>query len=135
MLEGPPGEHAGDGVQVRGIDVAAEARRLEGNLARSAEGVGHLGATAEAHQAELLDQFREGVGVRAEVRVYLLPDMGMNGGDFLGATAVVYALAVGRCGQHSGLEPPSLALWQVRSPGDVYVLVGWVRPVHRARLR
>ncbi len=64
-VEGAPGQHAGDGIEVGGIDIAAHARRLEGNRPAAAERVGELRPMAEARDAQLLDQF--GQAERASV--------------------------------------------------------------------
>jgi hypothetical protein len=56
-VEGAPGEHAGDGVEVGGVNIAAEPRRLEGDRSAAAKGVRHLRPVAEARDPQLLDQF------------------------------------------------------------------------------
>ena len=134
-VERTPREHARDGVQIRSVDVAAQARRLEGDLARAAEGVGHLGAMTEAHHSELLDQLREGVRIRAKVRVHLPPDVVVDGGDFLGPATLGDAFAVGHGGQQFRLEPPPLPFRQIGPPSHLDLLVGGIRPVYRRRLR
>jgi len=52
-IQGSPGQHAGDGVQVRRVDVTAQPRCLEGDGAAAAEGVANAGPLSIAQHAEL----------------------------------------------------------------------------------
>ena len=70
---------------------------------------------AEAHDAELLDQFREGTGAGAQVGVDRVPDVVVDGvHDLLGPLGLIDPLPVGRVGQHLGFQPAALQLGEVR---------------------
>ena len=51
-----PGQHAGDGVEVGGVGVAADTRSLERDGATTREGVAHARTMAVAQDAQLLHQ-------------------------------------------------------------------------------
>ncbi len=74
-VESPPGQHAGDGIKVRGIDIAPQPRGLEGDGTPATEGIADLRPMPEAQDAELLDQLLMRVGINAEAA-----QMGVYGG-------------------------------------------------------
>ena len=73
-VEGTPGEHAGDGVEVGGIDFATHPRGFKGNRSATAERVGELGPMTETRDAQLLDQFRDRARNGTEMPVHLSTD-------------------------------------------------------------
>ena len=76
----------------------------------SIERVGHARPVAEPHQAELLDQFQEGVRARAQVGIDGVPDVVVDRvHDLLGAPCLVHALAVGRFREHLRLEAAAIS--------------------------
>ena len=58
-VEGAPGQHASDRIEVGGVNVAADPRRLEWDRPAAAERVRDLRPMAEARDAQLLDEFRQ----------------------------------------------------------------------------
>ena len=72
-VEGPPSQKACDRVQIRGVDIAAEARRLERYRAATTESVAHCRPVPESHGPKLLDQLREAPGAGPEVGVDIVP--------------------------------------------------------------
>ena len=64
---------------------------------------------AEAHDAELLHQFRERTGTRVEVCIDDVPDVVVDAvHDLLGSLGLIHPLPIGRFGQQLRLEPASL---------------------------
>jgi hypothetical protein len=72
-VERPPSEQAGHRIQVRGIDVTAQLRRLERDRAHTSEGIAHLEALAVAANGKLFDELRQGIGRGDHIRVDLCP--------------------------------------------------------------
>lgn len=130
-MERAPGQHARHRVEVAGVDIAPQAGRLERNLPRAAERIGDARALPEAQDAELLNEFGEGVRMRAEMPVHRLPDMVVNVGDLFGAREVGNPLAVGRLGEQRRFEAAAFGERQVSAPGDAHMRIRRVAPVNR----
>jgi hypothetical protein len=73
-VERAPGEQAGDGVEVGGVDVATQPRRLERDRAAAAEGVADAGDVSEPPLAQLPNQVGQAFGVGSEMAVDCGPD-------------------------------------------------------------
>ena len=73
-IEGAPGQHAGDGIEVGGIDIAADPRRLEGDRPATAERIRYLRPMAEPGDAQLLDKFGQALRICPEMLVHVGPD-------------------------------------------------------------
>src|SRR5438046_2754327 len=73
-VEGAPGEHAGDRVEVRRVNIAAEPCRLEGDRSAATEGVRHLRLMSETRDAQLLDELGQVPCRCAEMAIDLWPD-------------------------------------------------------------
>jgi len=87
-VDGGPGQKRADRVQVRAVNVATQNRGLEGDAAAAAEGVADAGSVAEAPLAQFMDQFREAVRLRSQMRVDRLPGRLRGAGDLFGAHAI-----------------------------------------------
>ena len=68
-VEGAPSEHAGDGVKVGGIGVAAQARRLERDRPAAAKRVAHPRPMPVAQYSQLLDELADAPRVDAQMGV------------------------------------------------------------------
>jgi hypothetical protein len=75
-VEGGPGEQGGDGVEVGGLGLAADAGGLEGDGTAAAEGIANAWDAAEAALAEFCYEFGDGGGAGAEVGVDIFPGRG-----------------------------------------------------------
>ena len=75
MLSAPQVSSAATGVQVRPVGFAADARRLEGHAAATAERIPHPRHPPEAPLAQLPHQPRQTGGAGAEMRVDGLPSL------------------------------------------------------------
>ena len=71
-VESAPSEHAGDGVEVGCVGVAAQARRLKGDRAPAAKRVAHLGPLPVAQYSQLLDKLDNAVRMNAQMGVALV---------------------------------------------------------------
>ncbi len=78
-VECPPGQHAGNRVQVRSIDVATDAGRLKGDRPAAAEGVRQLRPMAKAGDTKLLHQLGQAAGIRSQMRIHARPDRVQQG--------------------------------------------------------
>ena len=111
-VERAPGQHAGDGIEVRGIDIAAHPRRLERDRAAAAERVGDLRPMAEAAMPNCSTSSGIELRIGAEMPIHLWPDAGkqLRLVAFLGPADMLQPLieAVGQGGER--LRDPRLAL-------------------------
>ena len=73
-VQSSPCQHAGDRIQIAGVDVAAQPSGFKWDRPATAEGVTDSRTMAEAKDAELFNQFREALGLSAEVVVHYVPD-------------------------------------------------------------
>jgi hypothetical protein len=122
-ISSTPRQHAGYGIQVGCIHVAAKASGLERNLTGTAEGVGDTGSMAKTHNAELLNQFREALSISAKVRVNGVPDVNMNGIHYLfSAFSYINAFAVGRLGEHLRLKVATVKFGNIVAPFNLHIL-------------
>ncbi len=123
-IERPPGQHAGDGVEIRGIDIAAEPGGLEGDGAATAEGVADPRPMAVTQDAQLLDQLLMGMGFDPQVSQMVIhgrPDRGVEGGliQLLRALAESRTFLVGGPGrQGAGQQVKFVRLVDVPAPAD-----------------
>jgi len=75
-VEAGPSEKGGDGIEIGGVGLAADAGGLEGDGAAAAESIPHARDAAEAELAKFADKLGDGAGGGAEVGVDFFPSGG-----------------------------------------------------------
>ena len=94
-MQGGPRQQGGDGVEVTGTHIAAEAGGFEGNRATTTKRITNHGAMPKAPFAQFLHELYQRLRLGAEVRINRLPRGGIGAADFFGAEAVFEILGIG----------------------------------------
>ena len=103
-VERGPGEQGGDGVEIRGVGLAADAGGFERDGAAAAKGIAHAGDSPEARLPELGDKLRNGAGGGAEVGVDFFPTLWGRTVYLLRPVAEGDLLIVGKAGEDGEFE-------------------------------
>src|SRR5208282_4357720 len=73
-VEGSPGQHTGNRVEIGSKGIATNPRSLKGDRSAPTECVGHLRPVAESGDPKLLDKVGEVTRRRAQMVVHIVPD-------------------------------------------------------------
>src|SRR5205823_2558218 len=74
-IERAPGQQTRDGVKVRRIDIAADASCFKWNRAATTKWISHARSLAEAPDAKFFYEILQRAGLRAQMRIYFVPDV------------------------------------------------------------
>jgi hypothetical protein len=124
-VERPPGQEAGDRVQVGSVDIASQLGRLEGDRAHTGEGIANLEPVPMTALGELLDQSRHGICLGAQIGVDLAPGLHRRAVHLFNPTAIFPLLGVTQGVEDAALQGlPRRSVYACAPPGPLILEEG-----------